>query len=86
MSAHPGSAAWLLRHELRLFWYTALSSPKPGEPRGFHWKLVGVLLVLWLLLHLGAYVVLRKVASGHGPVPQELVVAASAIPTEFRAP
>jgi ABC-2 type transport system permease protein len=79
LSARPGSAPWLLRHELRLFWYTALSSPKPGEPRGFHWKLVAVLLVLWLLLHLGAYVVLRKVASGHGPVPQELVVAASAV-------
>jgi len=79
LSARPGSAPWLLRHELRLFWYTTLSSPKPNAPRGFHWKLVAIFLVLWLLLHLGAYVVLKRVAPGAGPVPQELVVAASAI-------
>lgn len=79
MSARPGSALWLLRHELRLFCYTALSSPKPEAPRGFHWKLVAMFLVLWLLLHLGAYVVLKRVPGGGGQAPQELVVAASAV-------
>ena len=79
MSARPGGASWLLRHELRMFWYTALSSASPGQARRFHWKLAAVWLVLWLLFHLGAYVVLRKAVPADGPMPHALVVAASAM-------
>lgn len=79
MKAYPGSALWLLRHELRLFWYAVLASGKNVQTRAVDWKLPAVVLALWSLLHLGAYVVLRRAPGGDGRLPQELVVAASAI-------
>lgn len=53
--ASPGSAAWLLRHELRLLWR------KTGV--GHPWLLAGG-GVLWALLHLPYYFFLRAL---HGP-------------------
>lgn len=79
MSALPGSAWWLLRHELRMFWYTALASASPKQPRRFHWKLATLGLGMWLLFHAGAYFLLRQAVPGEGPPPHALVVAASAI-------
>ena len=79
MSARPGSAWWLLRHELRLFCYTALSSASPEQPRRFHWKLAALGLGMWLLFHVGAFFLLRKAVPVEGPPPHALVVAASAI-------
>lgn len=73
----PGSALWLLRHELRMSWYAVLASGKNAQSRSVDWKLPTVVLALWLLLHLGAYVVLRQIPGGEPP--HELVVAASAV-------
>jgi len=77
--ARPGSALWLLQHEVRLFWYTTLSSPSGKAPRGFHWKLVAAWLGLWALLHAGAWFVVGKLAGGNGDTPQQLVIAASVL-------
>jgi len=79
VSARPGSALWLLRHEVRMFWYTTLSSKNAKDPRGFHWKLVAIWLVLWLLLHAGAWYVVGKVSGGDGDVPRQLVLAATVL-------
>ena len=79
MSARPGSALWLLRHELRMFWYNMLSSKNDKEPRGFQWKLVAVWLVLWLAVHAGAWFVVGKVAGGGDALPRQLVLAASVL-------
>ena len=79
MNARPGSALWLLRHEMRMFWYNVLT-PKNGKgPRGFHWKLFAGWLVLWLMVHAGAWYVVGKVADGDGDLPRQLVLAASVL-------
>jgi len=75
--ARPGSALWLLHHEVRLFWYTTLASKKGKEPRGFHWKLLVPWLVIWLAIHAGGWYVVGKVFDGAAEMPQTLVVAAS---------
>ncbi|RQP25063.1 hypothetical protein [Piscinibacter terrae] len=54
--ATPGSAAWLLRHELRLLWR------KNGGNRV--WLLAGVGGTLWALLHVPYFFFLREL---HGP-------------------
>lgn len=77
MSARPGSALWLLRHEVRMFWYNALSSKNGKHPRGFHWKLGAIWLVLWLLMHAGAWFVVGKLSGGDGELPRQLVLAAT---------
>jgi len=77
--ARPGSALWLLCHEVRMFWYTTLSSKNVKDPRGFHWRLIAVWLVLWALLHAGAWFVVRAVSGGEGDAPQQLVLAASVL-------
>ena len=66
MKAYPGSALWLLRHELRMFLYAVLASGKNAQTRAVGWKLPAVVLALWLLLHLGAYAVLRRVPDADG--------------------
>lgn len=62
-----------------MFWYTALSSASPEQPRRFHWKLATLGLGMWLLFHVGAYFLLRQAVPGEGPPPHAFVVAASAI-------
>lgn len=79
MSARPGSARWLLRHEVRMFWYTTLSSKNGKDPRGFHWKLGAIWLVLWLLMHAGAWFVVGKLSGGDGELPRQLVLAATVL-------
>lgn len=79
MNARPGSALWLLRHEVRMFWYTTLSSKSGKEPRGFHWKLVGVWLLVWLMVHAGAWYVVGRLSDGDGDLPRQLVLAASVL-------
>jgi len=62
-----------------MFCYTSLSSATPEQPRRFHWLMVVVGLGLWLLLHVGAYFLLRRAVPGGGQPPHALVVAASAL-------
>ncbi len=62
-----------------MFWYTALSSANPTQPRRFDWKLAALGLGMWLLFHVGAYFLLRQAVPGQGQPPHALVVAASAI-------
>lgn len=65
MRLPPGSIGWLLRHELRLQWYSA-GSTKPGKdgkparrsgPAG-----LAVFALAWLGLHVLAYVVITRTA------------------------
>lgn len=78
MSLRPGSTGWLLLHELRLFWYTALAGSQAGTRR-VRWPVVGLGLAVWLLLHFVAFALLRKGGAGVGRLPHELLVAVSAI-------
>ncbi|MDB5746187.1 MAG: hypothetical protein JWP72_1035 [Massilia sp.] len=86
MSARPGTALWLLGHELRLFWRTTLASGAHGGKgrRGWRgaWLRLGGGLAVWLALHAGVYLLLRA-AGGATPTlgtpPHGFVIAAGAI-------
>ena len=82
MKAAPGSSRWLLGHELRLAWYNA--AVNKGGRRRMSWASIGVWIGAWLVLHVLAFVVLRKVAPGgvmdpRLAIPATLVLAAIAI-------
>lgn len=75
MMAAPGSALWLLRHELRLSWYGATlnrgGKRMPGVRTLVTWT------IAWALLHAFAFVLLSKGRAALG-APQ-LAVAAGAL-------
>lgn len=82
MNARPGTAFWLLGHELRLFWRSALTAGARGPGGWRTWRLVAGGLALWLVLHGGVYLVLRAIGAATpaaGALPHQLVIAASAI-------
>lgn len=79
MSARPGTALWLLRHELRLSWRSTLAS---GANRGFgrnKWGVIAGGLLVWLLMHAGAFLVLSASGAAMAAPPRQLVLAADAI-------
>jgi len=78
VNLRPGSALWLLHHELRMFWYTLMFSKESKAQRVFNWRMGSVFTVLWLLLHLGAWFVVQHIGKG-GEAPQQLVILASAV-------
>jgi ABC-2 type transport system permease protein len=58
VKAPPGSSRWLLRHELRMAWYgTAVNA---GGRRRLGWASIAVWVFAWVVLHVLAFVVLRK--------------------------
>jgi ABC-2 type transport system permease protein len=74
----PGSAAWLLRHELRLFWFS-LASGKAGAPRRPKWRLIGGALLVWLGLHAAVVALLHAMGPAAGLPPRQFVAALTAI-------
>ena len=62
MSLHPGSAAWLVQHEVRLAW-RAVNAGKRWDGRVW----LALLCFFSLFTHLGAYVVLRMLPAGALP-------------------
>lgn len=79
MNARPGSAPWLLRHELRLFWRSALASGKNSGLGRSRWRMIGGALLVWLIMHGGVYLILRASRAASGAPPQQLVVVAGAV-------
>lgn len=73
MKAAPGSSRWLLRHELRLAWYNA--AVNAGGRRRMGWASIAVWVVTWTLLHVGAFVVLRRLGTDGAMDPRFAVVA-----------
>jgi len=78
VNVQPGSALWLLRHELRLFWFS-LSSGKAGAPRRPAWRVLGSGLLVWLGLHAGVFALLHAIGPTGGMPPREFVIAVSAL-------
>jgi ABC-2 type transport system permease protein len=74
----PGSASWLLRHELRLFWFS-LSSGKEGAPRKPKWRVLGSALLVWLGLHAAVFALLHEMGPVTGVPPRQFVAAVTAI-------
>lgn len=64
MRGKPGSAGWLLQHELRLFWF-GIASAKPGSaPRRPGSGAITVFAAAWIVLHGLAWLALRKLEIG----------------------
>jgi ABC-2 type transport system permease protein len=76
--ARPGTALWLLRHELRLFWFS-LASGKAGAPRRPRWRVVGSGLLVWLGLHGAVFALLDAIGPTGGLPPRQFVIALTAI-------
>jgi ABC-2 type transport system permease protein len=74
LSARAGSALWLLKHEVRMFFFNAGFAAKKGAPRrGFSKTGIAVLIGAAVLLHLFAFTMLGKLHAGTAKSPQLLV-------------
>jgi ABC-2 type transport system permease protein len=78
VNVQPGSSLWLLRHELRLFWFS-LSSGKAGALRRPAWRVLGGGLLVWLALHAGVFALLHAIGPTGGMPPRQFVIAVSAL-------
>lgn len=79
MNLRPGSTSWLLRHELRMFWYTNFAASKQGKRGSAHWRVVGGALLIWSALHVGVFALLRAVGPAAGLSAGPFVAAVTAI-------
>jgi ABC-2 type transport system permease protein len=59
VSARPGSALWLLKHEMRLFWYNLALAKGKGAQRRSNRALLAWLGIIFLAVHAGAFALLR---------------------------
>src|SRR5687767_12876637 len=64
MRGRPGSAVWLLQHELRLFWFGTASAKAGSAPRRPGKTAVIVFALIWIALHATVWVLLRKFGAG----------------------
>lgn len=79
MMAVPGSIPWLFRHELRLLWFNAGASSKPGKAaRRPGTAGLATIAVAWLALHALAYYVIRPIA-GIDMADPRIMVAVTAL-------
>lgn len=81
MNAAPGSVGWLLRHELRMAWFNAasgtnkagVSQRRPGAAT------IGLAVVVWVMLHMLAWIVVRNVAGLESGDPRILVLVSGVL-------
>jgi ABC-2 type transport system permease protein len=74
----PGSARWLLRHEIRLLWYS-VGSGKGGARRQPAKLTIGIWLGVWLVLHGLAYALLRQLGGAGAQPPHQLLVGITGV-------
>jgi ABC-2 type transport system permease protein len=79
MNLRPGSTRWLLRHEMRMFWYTSFAGSNQGKRSSANWRVVGGALLVWFALHFGVFALLRAVGPAAGFSAGPFVVAVTAI-------
>lgn len=79
MRGAPGSAGWLLWHELRLAWHGAAAG-KPGlARRGPGATAIGLLLLGWSAVHLLGWVTVRKLSGAAADDPRVLLAVSAAL-------
>lgn len=62
----PGSAAWLLRHELRLFWYGAGTGKGNGAGRRPGRGAIAAVALVWLALHAVGWLAMGRLGAVPG--------------------
>jgi ABC-2 type transport system permease protein len=82
--ARPGSSLWLLRHEIRMFWYSSAASGKKGKTTRRMDKLsIGTWAAVWFVLHMLAFVLLRDLDEPAGPRLAMVVTGILAVALTF---
>jgi ABC-2 type transport system permease protein len=80
MSARPGSALWLLKHELWLYWLNSAASGKGKVgSRGLGKRAIASFVVLWLIFHGGAFAILHALRGPAVELPPPLLLGVTAI-------
>jgi ABC-2 type transport system permease protein len=79
VNLRPGGTPWLLRHEIRMFWYTNFGGSKQGQRGSANWRVVGGALLVWFALHAGVFALLRSAGPAAGFSAGPFVVAVTAI-------
>ena len=80
MIGRPGSALWLLSHELRLSWYklTASSAKGPAQ-RGMRKSSMAIWIALALILHGSAFFIVKTVSGRAAGLPPQMGMIVTAI-------
>jgi ABC-2 type transport system permease protein len=73
----PGSAPWLLAHELRLFWYHSMFTAQKGSGRRVRKRAIAIWILVWLAFHALAFALLRTKEFASGVVSPQLLVGAT---------
>lgn len=73
----PGSAGWLLRHELRLAWYNASSSKSKGGVRRPGFGTIATIALVWLALHVVGWFVMGNLGRMASSDPRVLLVVSA---------
>jgi ABC-2 type transport system permease protein len=80
MMLRPGSAPWLLRHELRMYYYSlGLGAKAKGPKRGLSKTGIGILAFMVLALHALAYLLVLAIKFPPGALPLKLLTIVTAI-------
>jgi len=70
---HPGSALWLLKHEVRMYFFNSSASKSTNSKRGFNKRALISFGILFLGMHGLAYLLLKGLPVASEP-PHQLVV------------
>jgi ABC-2 type transport system permease protein len=80
MNARPGSALWLLKHELRMFWLNSAASGKKGtSTRGLGKRAVASWIIMWSIFHGAAFVILQQFRGPAWELPPPLMLGVAGI-------
>lgn len=80
MSTRAGSALWLLKHEVRMWFFNSgYGSKKGAVTRGLSKKAIAMWALMTIAIHAGAYFLLRKLPNGSIEVPHMLIMALTGV-------
>ncbi|MDB5935999.1 MAG: hypothetical protein JWQ01_3343 [Massilia sp.] len=79
MKARAGSALWLLKHEVRMLYFSAgFGSKKGAAVRGMSKKSIAVWVLMIVAMHVLAYALLRKAPADGTEAPHVLIMGLTA--------
>ena len=79
MTLAPGTSLWLLRHELRLFWYSTAVGKKGEGSRRIDRLGLFVWATVWLMLHAVAFLLMRTTANSPASASASTLLAVTVV-------